>query len=141
MQSKLYQTAQNNCNQMLTNSRWDLGGFFSLKDPRISNVCFLICGSHFLTLFWLAYTSTEGLVMVWVTVIKPSVFILFSPVFQAASDSLSGANAGNYPRLILQMRKQAQRNGAALSQSQAALVVRQGLLPPWTLIFAPCILA
>lgn len=101
---------------MLTNSRWDLGGFFSLKDPQISNVCFLICGSHFLTLFWLAYTRIEGLVMVWVTVIKPSVFILFSPVFQAASDSLSGANAGNYPRLILQMRKQAQRNGAALSQ-------------------------
>jgi len=50
LQSKFYQIAQNNCNQMLTDSRWDLGGFSSLKDPQISGVCLLICGSHFFVL-------------------------------------------------------------------------------------------
>ena len=79
--------------------------------------------------------------MVWVTAIKPSVFIRFSSVLQAASNSLSGANAANYPTShFTDEETEAQRNGAALSQSQA-VSRKTGTSPPWTLISVPCILA
>ena len=93
-----------------------------------------------ISFFWLAYTSPEGLVIVWVTALKPSVFILSSPVLQAAG-SLPRANAGNYPTShFTDEETEAQRDGAALSQSQA-IRRKAGTSPPWTLISVPCILA
>ena len=66
----------------------------------------------------------------WITAIKPSVFILFSPILEAAADSLPGASAGNRPTPhFTDEETEAQRNGAGSSWSQAVLVVRQGLFP------------
>ena len=63
------------------------------------------------------------------TRIKPSVFVLFSPVLQAASDSLPGASVGNRPAShFTDEETEAQRSGASLSWSQA-IFVEQGLPP------------